>query len=222
MPHEYEKSLCFEEKHQLCKELMPAPGEDTLLSLLPVFYKEYDLDEDGGLNDSKVKIEITKHLFFYIPNFSTRKKAVLKHDIHHIITEYPSNIKGETEIGAWEVASGCKTYWIAWALNLYSLVMGIWFNLPGVYQAFVRGRRSGNLYSNLITDKQALEMTVNELRHLFSIPPYHQKLEFTFRDFFYFLFWLLIAGVFALASIIVLPLVIVYNIFLFAKRKRKG
>ncbi len=194
--------------------------ENTLRKLLPVFYKEYGLDDDGGFGDSKVKIGITKHLFFYIPNFSSRKKAVLKHDIHHIITEYPSNIKGETEIGAWEVASGCNTYWIAWALNLHSLGIGIWFNLPGVYHAFVRGRRSKNLYSNLVTDKRAMEMPVDELRHLLSIPPYHQELKSTIQDFFFFLIWLLIAVIYAIASIIVLPFIILYNIFLFAKRKK--
>ena len=92
---------------------MTVSEEDKLRDLFPPFYKQYNLDDDGGLNDSKVKIEITKHFFLYIPNFSIRKKAILKHDIHHIITEYPSNIKGETEIGAWEIASGCKKYWIA-------------------------------------------------------------------------------------------------------------
>ena len=196
--------------------------EGRLRNLLPVFYKEYNLDEDGGLHDSKVKIEITKRFFLYIPNFPSRKRAVLKHDIHHIITGYPSDIKGETEIGAWEVASGCKNYWIAWALNLHGMVMGIWFNLPGVYRAFIRGRRSENLYSNCITDQQALEMHTTELQNLLSIPPQHQKLQSRFSDFIFFFLWIIIAVIFAFASILLLPLLIVYNILLFAKTQKKS
>jgi hypothetical protein len=200
---------------------MTISQEDTLHDLLPGFYKKYGLDEDGGLSDSKVKIEFSKHIFLYIPNSSARKKVVLKHDIHHIITGYPSDMKGETEIGAWEVASGCKNYWIAWALNLYGMVMGVWFNLPGVYRAFVRGRRSRNLYSNRITEEQALAMHADELRNLLSIPSYHQKLRSNFADLFFFLTWLLIGLIYGLASIVLLPPVIVYNIFLFSRRKKK-
>ena len=190
---------------------------NTMRCLLPPFYKQYNLDEDGGLHDSKVKIEFGRSFFLYIPNFSSRKKAILKHDIHHIITEYASDIKGETEIGAWEIASGCKQYWIAWALNFYSMVMGFWFNLPGMYRAFVRGRRSINLYSNAITDEQALEMSSDELRHLLSIPARHQKLRSTFADLLLFLFCLLAGGIYAITSIVLLPLIIVYNIVVFSK-----
>ena len=149
---------------------MTITGEDTLQHLLPSFYKQYKLDGDGGINDSKVKIEINKRFYFYIPNFPSRKKAVLKHDIHHIITGYPSHFIGETEISAWEVASGCKSYWIAWALNFHGMVAGFWFNLRGIYHAFVRGRRSKNLYSNLVTDREVLEMHVNDLQNLLTIP----------------------------------------------------
>ena len=195
---------------------MTVSGEDTLRNLLPRFYKMYNLDDDGGNSDPKVKIEITQKIFFYIPNFSSRRKTVLKHDIHHIITEYPSNLKGETEIGAWEIASGCKRYWVAWVLNLHGFIMGFWINLPGIYRAFVRGRRSENLYTNVVSDNQALEMKVRELRELLSIPSNQQKLQPGIVDFLSFIFWLIVAGIYAIASIVVLPLIIIYNIFVFA------
>ena len=201
---------------------MATHGEDTIRDLLPQFYKQYNLDTDGGLHDSKVKIEITRKFYLYIPNFSVRKKAILKHDVHHVITGYPSDMRGETEIGAWEVASGCRRYWIAWALNFYSMVMGIWFNLPGMFRAFVRGRRSTNLYSNILADEKAIDMTCEELRQLLSIPPHNQKLRPGVADLFAFLFWLLVAGIYAIASVVFLPYIIVYNIVLFSRKECKS
>jgi hypothetical protein len=201
--------------------VMTSPEENKIRNWLPVFYKQYNLDEDGGLHDSKVKVEITKQFYLYIPNFSVRKKAVLKHDIHHIITEYPSDLRGESEIGAWEIASGCKKYWIAWALNLYGMEMGFWFNLRGMYRAFVRGRRSDNLYSNVIADEKAVEMSPRQLRHFLSIPAHDQKIKSNLADLLLFLSWLLIGAVYAICSIVILPLIIVYNIVLFSKRKSK-
>ena len=80
--------------------------DKTPRKLLPEFYKENNLGMEGGNNSASVRIEITKYFVLYFPNFSARKNAVLKHDIHHLITNYPSTFRGETEISAWEIASG--------------------------------------------------------------------------------------------------------------------
>ena len=63
-------------------------NDKTIRELLPGFYKEYNLGMDGGQSSSSVRIELTKNLTLYIPNFTARRKAVLKHDIHHIVTGY--------------------------------------------------------------------------------------------------------------------------------------
>src|SRR6185437_16551250 len=108
---------------------------ETLRHLLQNFYKEYNLGENGGIQDSKVTIEVSKNFHFYIPNFDDRRKAVLKHDIHHLITGYKSDFKGETEIAAWEVASSCTHYWVGWALDLNSFALGIFFTPRGIFRA---------------------------------------------------------------------------------------
>src|SRR5689334_23331167 len=113
---------------------------DTPRKLLPAFYKQYNLGNDGGQSSSYVKIEFTNKIFLYFPNSDVRRKAVLKHDVHHIVTGYTSTFKGETEIGTWEIASGCRHYWIAFALDLHAMTAGALFNLPGIYRAFVKGR----------------------------------------------------------------------------------
>ena len=71
----------------------------TPRQLLPLFYKQYNLSNDGGQASFYVKIEFTKKIFIYFPNFEARRKAVFKHDIHHIATGYTSTFTGETEIG---------------------------------------------------------------------------------------------------------------------------
>ena len=100
----------------------------TPSQLLPDFYRQYNLPPDGGQNDSFVKVEITEKINVYIPNFDARRKAVLKHDVHHLVTGYPSILKGEAEISAWEIASGCTNYWAALLLDSQGLLIGLFLS----------------------------------------------------------------------------------------------
>src|SRR5690606_19170971 len=69
------------------------------------------------------------------------------HDLHHVVTGYRTDVVGEAEIGPWEVGSGCGGFAAAWVLNLYAMVLGLLWGAPGaVFRAFVRGRRTRNLY----------------------------------------------------------------------------
>ena len=88
------------------------PGE-----ILTKFYTGNNLEPDGGQKSSRVKIELAAGFHFYIPNFNARRKALLKHDIHHLHTEYSTTLSGESEISAWEIASGCKKYWAAFFID---------------------------------------------------------------------------------------------------------
>ena len=67
------------------------------------------------------------------------------------------------EISAWEVASGCAGFWAAWLLNLSGMLAGCLLAPGRVFRAFVRGRRSQNLYRREI-DAELLAMPVGELR----------------------------------------------------------
>ncbi len=53
----------------------------------------------------------------WLPNIPARVKVARFHDIHHVLTGYPANWRGESEIGAWELATGCRTSAVAWFLN---------------------------------------------------------------------------------------------------------
>src|SRR5438552_1307220 len=83
---------------------------------LQVYFSLYHF-KDGGYADKYFKIKLGR-LFIPVPNIKARVNAVKLHDIHHLVTEYTARFDGEVEIGAWEIASGCGKYWIAWILNL--------------------------------------------------------------------------------------------------------
>jgi hypothetical protein len=87
-----------------------------------------------------------------IPNTRARVRSVRVHDVHHVVTGYATSWRGEAEIGAWEIASGCADHGAAWLLNLMALPVGLALAPRATFHAFVRGRRSSNLYRQTIDD----------------------------------------------------------------------
>lgn len=187
--------------------------DKTLKELLPEFYKENNLGMEGGVDSPSVRIEMTKKIVLYFPNFAARKKVVLKHDIHHLVTGYPSTYTGETEIGAWEIASGCTKYWVAWVLNISAMMTGIVFNLWKVLQAFARGRRTKNLYHHIISNEEALDMKASELKKILLLDKYPKNTRPGFADYILFASWAFIGLIYSILSLILLPFVIVYTIY---------
>ena len=103
------------------------------------------LGEDGGYGDAWVVLKLWR-IPFAFPNTEGRRRAVRFHDLHHVLTEYPTTWRGEFEIAAWEVAGGVARYWEGWLLDLLGFACGLAVYPRRVYRAFVRGRRSRNLY----------------------------------------------------------------------------
>ncbi|HEX8118747.1 MAG TPA: hypothetical protein VF521_15835 [Pyrinomonadaceae bacterium] len=120
------------------------------------------LGEDGGYGDAWVKLKLWRVPFAF-PNTEGRRQAVRFHDLHHVLTEYPTTWRGEFEISAWEVAGGVRRYWVAWLLDLLGFACGLFVFPRAVYRAFVRGRHSSNLYGDE-WDESILGRTVGELR----------------------------------------------------------
>src|SRR5262245_47598816 len=99
----------------------------------------------GGYDEKWVPLAMGP-LRFAIPNTAGRVRAVRYHDLHHVVTGYGTDWTGEGEIGAWEVASGCRDLLAAWILNLYAMQLALFFAPRAVWRAFVRGRHTTNLY----------------------------------------------------------------------------
>ncbi len=86
------------------------------------------------------------------PNFDARRAILVAHDVHHLLTGYPTTWRGEAEIGGFEIASGCKAYWAAWLFNAGGLLFGLGLCPVRTWRGFVRGRHCRNIYGAAIAD----------------------------------------------------------------------
>jgi hypothetical protein len=121
------------------------------------------LGDNSGYDDAWVKLKLWR-ISFAFPNTVGRRQAVRFHDLHHVLTEYPTTWRGEFEIAAWEIAGGIRRYRVAWLLDLLGFACGLVVFPRAVYRAFVRGRHSTNLYGDA-WDETILARRVGDVRH---------------------------------------------------------
>ena len=129
-----------------------------------LFFERGNLGADGGYSRRWVRVE-SKPIAFYFPKCRSRVAAARLHDLHHIAAEYDTDWAGEAEIAAWEIASGCTHYYIAWILNLGAFAVGLIVAPKSLFRAFVRGRHARtNLYHTGLSELQLDEVIVGILR----------------------------------------------------------
>ena len=134
----------------------------SLAEARTLFFARGGFPSDGGYGDEWVKLRMWR-IPIWFPNTKGRRYAVKFHDLHHILTEYPTTWRGETEISAWEIATGLRRHYAGWLLDLLGIAIGLVINPRVVYHAFVRGRHSRNLYG-MIWDEKILSWNVGETR----------------------------------------------------------
>lgn len=196
--------------------------ESTPKDLLEKFYRDNNLGEEGGNGSSSVKIEISSKFSFYFPNFDARRRAVIKHDIHHLLTRYKTTIKGESEISAWEIGSGCKKYWAATLINTSGVMIGIPINPRAVLRAFSRGRRTKNLYHELFSNEEAMNMKIGDLREQLLLDEHPIETKPTMKDFLFFIAFLIFGGIYSIMSLFLLPFIFIYSIYIAFNEKKKA
>jgi hypothetical protein len=139
------------------------PDELITRDALQRYFLKYHF-ENGGYDLKWFKIKVGP-IFIPMPNTPGRIRAVKIHDIHHLLTEYPATLKGEAEIGGWEIAAGCGKYYEAWFLNFGSFFYGMFFFPRALFKAFMRGKRAKtSLYYDVNYDSRLLGRTVGDLR----------------------------------------------------------
>lgn len=191
----------------------------TPREILEKFYADNHLELDGGQKSKRVKIELSKHFAFYFPNFNARRKALIKHDIHHLVTGYPaSSFLGEAKISAWEIGSGCKKYWAAFLIDTSGLMIGAPLNFLGILKAFSRGRRTKNLYHDILSTNESLDMSIPELKKLMLLDKHDINTKPSFTDFILFSLFLLYAILFSVLSLTILPYILAYTIYMRLKK----
>jgi hypothetical protein len=108
---------------------------------------------------------------FSVPNTPRHRVAIMRHDLHHVLTGYGTDIVGEAEVSAWELRRGLR------GLDLYvsSLVVGL--ALLGLVIAPARTirawRRSGacaSLFPDSRPYEDILAMSIGELRQSLGLP----------------------------------------------------
>ena len=175
------------------------PNNLKIREALQLYFSKYDL-MDGGYDLKYFQIKVGP-VSIPFPNTKGRLKAVRLHDVHHIVTEYEATLRGEAEIGAWEIASGCGKYYAAWLLNFGSLFYGIFFFPRYIFKAFLRGRSCiTNLYHQIPYDDILLNKTVGELRGLIEPAIPHRK----WKDYVAFLSYCLLVTAPAILLIIII------------------
>ncbi len=126
------------------------------------YFRFNEFGPDGGYSAKWVDFKLGP-MPFPFPNTPARVDAVKYHDLHHLMTGYRTNFLGELEISAWEIGSGCADKTAAWILNLGGMAAGMLLSPRRIFAAFVRGRRSRNLYRYTF-DEQLLDRSIGELR----------------------------------------------------------
>lgn len=133
----------------------------TLAAARDEYFRMNGFGADGGYDKAWVDFKLGP-IPMPFPNLPARRRAVRFHDLHHALTGYGTDTLGEFEISAWELGSGCKRAWAAWQLDLGGMVAGLVSIPRRTFAAFVRGRRTRNLFDG---DYEALlGRTVGEVR----------------------------------------------------------
>ena len=127
-----------------------------------------------------------------LPNIPARVRAVKIHDLHHLLTGYNADLKGEAEIGAWEIASGCGKYYVAWFLNFGSFFYGMFFFPKPLFKAFLRGRKAeGSLYKGYTYNEAFFERSIGQVQEELNINSDKKNSVFDFVLFFFYVVLLL-------------------------------
>ncbi len=128
-----------------------AAPSDTLAAARDAYFRVNGFGDDGGYDAAWVDFKLGP-IPMPFPNTPSRKRAVRFHDLHHALTGYATDVRGEFEISAWEIGSGCADHIAAWQLNLSGMVGGLFVIPRRTWRAFVRGRQSRNLYRESYDD----------------------------------------------------------------------
>jgi hypothetical protein len=173
-----------------------------------LYFSTNGLADDGGYSDERVEIKFGR-LPISIPNSPARVRSVRLHDLHHIATGYHTDLAGESEIGAWEVAIGCADHPAAWVLNLLAMSYGLLLCPRRLFRAFLRGHGTSNLYRQEFSE-DLLQQTVADLRanlHVRDSAP-----QVTLSGLAAFFFWEVVAVGLGLsvAAAVLSPLAVIY------------
>lgn len=141
-------------------------GAETLRAARDRYFLENDMPPDGGYGRPWIDLHLGPWLVT-LPTLADPGLLVRYHDLHHVLTGYPTDLAGEAEVAAWLLAQGCPTLG-SWGINLLAFSYGLVMHPRRTRAAFRRGRLSENLFGQPY--EALLERRVEEARAACRIP----------------------------------------------------
>jgi hypothetical protein len=115
---------------------------------------------DEWLDKRWIEIRVGDRSIRAVPLFGLRK-ALAAHDVHHVLTGYPTSLEGECELAAFELSSGgCGFNLIFWVDRLGALLLGVAIHPRATLAALRRGIGARNLYGRKTPDILATNVEV--------------------------------------------------------------
>ena len=142
--------------------------EPTVRQARDRFFADSGFSPDGGYADEWAEADFGA-VRYRVPNLPARRAALQRHDLHHVVTGYASDWRGEAEISGWELGSGAGWYPYAWLIALWGVFTGLIQHPGPTVKAFLRGRHSTNLYRYEASTEAILEQPVSTLRESLSV-----------------------------------------------------
>jgi hypothetical protein len=88
-----------------------------------------------------------------LPNWPWRRRAILAHDLHHLLTGIPCTMRGEFQMAAWEFGAGPMPHWGAHLFCLPLVPLGLLWSPRRIWLAFLAGRRTPSLHQSAAIDR---------------------------------------------------------------------
>jgi len=149
--------------------------DSAYLSITEALRRHYvsnNLSTDGDCENKRWALLSLGRVEVRVKNFDWRRRALMRHDLHHLITGYRCTAAGEFQIATWEFAAGRFPNVLSTLFCLPLVGVGAVAIPRRSFRSYVLGRRSRTLYA-IYSDDELLASNVTELRLrcLPSIPP---------------------------------------------------
>ena len=142
---------------------MTPQSEPTLGARRAAFLDQMHFD-DGEVVHKNIEWVKLGPIPIPIPNPRSRVEALKLHDLHHLLTGYGTDFRGEWEISGWEVGGGLHRDPVAWTFCLMGMTAGMFASPKRTLRAFVRGRRGRTLFGQ---DPKAVFAMTESAGHAF-------------------------------------------------------
>jgi hypothetical protein len=179
--------------------------ETTLQYQLENFYEVNGYGEEGGINSYWIWLKF-KYFSLPIPNVKGRRENVWRHDMLHILLDYPTTWRGEGQVAGWVLGSGgWGKFYVAWLFCWSVFGVGFVFFPKSTFKAFLRGRNTMSPYLLGIEKAKLYGTEIEVLKKHFG---FDKKIFVAnFQDKIVFIAWTLVAMLFYSLPILALTLV---------------